>query len=142
MPLELESGRLRIRVTPPDAKIALDDRYVGTGAAEITVPAKHYKLQLDAPDYQPLVTTVDVLPDREVDQPYELHAIPQVGHRQLILYSTIAGGLAGFGGVGVAGNDELTALGAVVGAVGGAAAAYYGTERDVPLGTSSLTITS
>ncbi len=142
VPLARETGKVRIRVTPAEAKIALDNSYVGTGAAEVTIEARHYTLLVDAPDYVPLTVGIDVLPGREVNHPYELQPIAQFGHRQLLLYSGIAGAVVGSAGLGVSGNQTLAGVGTLAGAAGGLVAAYYGTERDVPLGTSSLTITS
>ena len=140
--LERESGKIRIRVTPSETKIALDDRYVGTGMADVTVDARHYTLSLDATDYVPQSFGIDVLPGRELNTPYELQPIPQVGRRQLLVYASIGGAAAGAGSLGITGNQNLTSAGALIGATGGFIGAYYGADRAVPLGTSSITITS
>jgi tetratricopeptide (TPR) repeat protein len=142
VPLEHETGRIRIRVSPPEAKIAIDNSYIGTGVADVSVVAKHYTLSLDANDYVPQSFGIDVLPNRELTTPYELQPVPQVGHRQLLLYGGVAGALAGTAAFSLGDNPGLAAAGFLAGAAGGVTAVYYGTEKDVPLGTSSLTITS
>lgn len=139
--LEPRRGRLRVHVVPEDARLFLDRRQVGTGVYEADLPGGRYALSSESPDYLTDTREVTVLADRDTTINVELTPRPQLGKRQLLGYAAFAGGVAGGTLSGAQGNSFYDFIGVVGGSAAGAAAAYFG-AGDVPLGTSSLTITS
>jgi hypothetical protein len=140
--LEPVKGRLRVRVVPADARLFLDNRQVGTGAYESELPGGRYKLSAEASGRMTVAREIEVFPNRDTPVSFELPPQPQVGRRQLLAYSTIGGTVAGGFLAGASENGGLIVGGIAGGGVAGFLGAYFGTPRDVPLGTSSLTITS
>lgn len=140
--LEPLMGRLRVRVIPADARLFLDKRQVGTGAFETELPGGRYTISGEAPDHVTVQREVEVLPDRDTPVTFELPAQPEFGHQQLLLFSGIAGAAAG-GALALAQNTPAYVIGGIgAGAAAGLFAVYYGTPKDLALGTSSLTVTS
>jgi tetratricopeptide (TPR) repeat protein len=140
--LDPQKGNLRIRVVPADARLFLDNRQVGTGAYEAELPGKRYKLTAEAPGRLAVSREIEVFPERDTPVSFELPPEPQFGRRQLLAYSAIGGSLAG-GFLSAASTNAGVVLGGIgAGAAAGFLGTYFGTPRDVPLGTSSLTITS
>ena len=140
--LEPKRGRLRVHVAPADARLFVDKLQVGTGVYEAEMPGGHYTVSAEAPDFLTDTREVEVLADRDTTINVELTPRPQVGRRQLLAYGTVAGGVAGGTLIGAQSNQFYILLGIGGGFAAGALAAYFGTEKDLPLGTSSLTITS
>jgi hypothetical protein len=140
--LEPKRGRLRVHVAPADARLFVDKLQVGTGVYEAEMPGGHYTISAEAPDYLTDTREVEVLADRDTTINVELTPKPQVGRRQLLAYGTVAGGVAGGTLIGAQSNQLYILLGIGGGFAAGALATYFGTEKDLPLGTSSLTITS
>lgn len=142
IPLEPLKGSVSVQVTPADARLFLDDRFAGIGELDEELPAKKYTLLVEASGRLDQRRIIEVLPGGEQRLQIELAPKPQFGRRQLIAYSTIAGGfvssslLAAFDDTAIAG----------IGSLGGAAAGFLGTylylPDGLPLGTSNLTITS
>lgn len=139
--LEPRRGRLRIHVVPEEARLFVDKRQVGTGVYEADLPGGRYTMSAESPDFLTDTREVAVLADRDTTINVELTPMPQLGKRQLLVYGTVAGGVAGGTLSGAQGNALYDFIGVVGGSAAGAAAAYFG-AGDVPLGTSSLTITS
>ncbi|HEX5058204.1 MAG TPA: tetratricopeptide repeat protein [Kofleriaceae bacterium] len=140
--LEPLKGRLRVRVVPADARLFLDSKQVGAGAYEGELEGKRYTLSAEAPGRISVSREIEVFPNRDTPISFELPPEPQVGRRQLLGYAGIGGAFAG-GFLGAATtNGGLIAGGVGAGAAAGVLGAYFGTPKDVPLGTSSLTITS
>lgn len=140
--LEPLKGRLRVRVVPADARLFVDNRQVGTGAFESELPGGRYKLTAEASGRLSVSREVEVFANRDTPVSFELPPEPQFGRRQLLVYSAIGGSAAG-GFLGAASTNGGLILGGL--AAGGAAGflgTYFGTSKDIPLGTSSLTITS
>src|SRR5207237_5829506 len=106
------------------------------------VATGHYTVTAEAQDRIAETREIDVLPDRDTNVAIELKAEPEVGRIQLLGYAT--GGGAGAGALigGAQSNGTYVLSGFVGGALGGFAAAWYGTPRNIALGTSSLTITA
>jgi hypothetical protein len=130
-----------VHVIPEDARLFVDKRQVGTGVYEADLPGGRYQLSAESPDYLTDTRDVALLADRDTVINVELVPKPQLGKRQLWFYGALAGGVAG-GTLSGAQNSALyDFIGVVGGSAAGAAAAYFG-AGDVPLGTSSLTITS
>jgi hypothetical protein len=140
--LEPLKGRLRVRVVPADARLFLDNKQVGTGAFESELPGGRYKLTAEASGRMVVAREIEVFANRDTPISFELPPQPQVGRRQLLAYSAIGGSIAG-GFLGAASsNDGLVLGGLAAGGAAGFLGTYFGTSRDIPLGTSSLTITS
>jgi hypothetical protein len=133
---------VRVRVVPADARIFLDERAVGTGFYTGALPAKKYPLSVEAPGYVTESREIEILPGREQELSIELEPQPQTGRRQLLAYAAIGGAIAGGTIAGAQKSDNLVGAGIGVGLVTGFFGTFYGTRRDLPLGTSSLTITS
>lgn len=140
--LEPRKGRLRVRVVPANARLFLDQRQVGTGAFETELPGGRYTLTAEAPGRVTVTRDVELLADRDTPIALELPAQPQVGRRQFVGYSTIAGGIAGGTFAGASSEPGIIFAGASAGVAAGFFGSYFITPRDIPLGTSSLTITS
>jgi hypothetical protein len=140
--LEPVKGRLRVRVVPADARLFLDNRQVGTGAYESELPGGRYKLSAEASGRMTVAREIEVFPNRDTPVSFELPPQPQVGRRQLLAYSAIGGTVAGGFLSSASDNGGLILGGIAGGGVAGFLGAYFGTPKDVPLGTSSLTITS
>lgn len=142
--LEPRRGQLRVHVEPEEARLFVDKLQVGTGAYSAEVPGGHYTISAEAPDWVTATREVEVIADSPAPTTVniELAPQPQVGRRQLLAYGTIAGGVAGGTLIGAQSNPYYIVLGVGGGFAAGALAVYFGTDRDLPLGTSSLTITS
>jgi hypothetical protein len=140
--LEPKRGRLRVHVAPEEARLFVNKLQVGTGVYEADMPGGHYTISAEAPDFLTDTREVEVLADRDTTINVELAPAPQTGRRQLLAYGTVAGGVAGGTLIGVQSNPYYIVLGVGGGFAAGALAVYFGTDRDLPLGTSSLTITS
>src|SRR5262249_41553552 len=85
---------------------------------------------------------IEVFAERDTPISFELPPQPQVGRRQLLAYAAIGGAFSGAFLAYASGNAGLTFGGVGAGAGAGFLGAYFGTSKNVALGTSSLTITS
>jgi tetratricopeptide (TPR) repeat protein len=142
-PLELLRGRLKIRTTPPDARILLDGKLVGQGIYDEDLPRGAYEVVVEARGRISDRRRVEVAAGITTEQPIELPPPRENGRLQLVVASGVAG--ATLGGVGLsAGSTNPLVLG--VGSLGAAIAAvaggYFGIPDDYPLGSSSFIITS
>src|SRR5204862_5595574 len=127
---------------PPDARIFLGDRLVGIGHIDVPLEGNTYVVTSEAPDRIADRRRIEVLANQTKRVQVELTAQPQIGRRQLIAFSTVAGAgataslLYTFKNTGLAG----------AGSVGGGAAGFFGSlfllPDDLPLGTSNLTVTA
>src|SRR5262249_28426579 len=115
---------------------------VGTGIYEGQLPGGKYRLYAEADSRVTVSRDFDVLPDKDTPIAMELPPVPQFGRRQLIVYSTIAGGVALGSVSGVSSSGGIVSIGGATGLVAGFVGSYYLVPHDIPLGTSSLTITS
>jgi hypothetical protein len=140
--LEPRKGHLRVRVVPANARLFLDQRQVGTGAFETELPGGRYTLSAEAADHLTTSREIELLADRDTPVALELPPQPQTGRRQFIAYATIAGGIAGGTLAGAQSEPGVVFTGAAIGIGAGFFGSYFITPRDIPLGTSSLTITS
>lgn len=135
-------GQLSVLVTPSDARVFVDDRQVGFGHYDESLPARQYKISAEAPGRKTVTRTVEVLPNRLRRELLELPLTPQTGRRQLIGYAAAAGGVATGGLLYTFSNTGLTGIGSVIGGAAGFAGAYFGLDEHLPLATSNLTITT
>lgn len=135
-------SRLRIRTTPPDARILVNGRMVAQGLYDERLSRDTYDIQVEASGRTPVIKKVE-LGDVDLELPIDLPPPKENGRWQLVIASGVAG--ASLGGVGLsAGSKNPLILGA--GSFGAAAAAvagsYFGIPDDYPLGSSSFIITS
>jgi tetratricopeptide (TPR) repeat protein len=136
-------GRLKFRSIPGDARLFLDKRQVGTGAFDSEMPGGRYTISAEAPDHMTASKVIEVLPEKETSITLELYPEPEFGRKQLLLYGTIGGALsAGLLANATTDNPGIAALSAVGGIGAGFLAVYFGTPKNLALGTSSLTVTS
>lgn len=145
--LEPEKGGLRVRIVPADARLFLqypsgDKLQVGTGAYEARLPGGRYRISGEASGRLTIGKDIEVLPGSDIPVSLDLPPEPQFGRRQLIVYTTLAGGFAGGSIAGASENATAVATGVLAGAGTGFFGAYYAVPHNIPLGTSSLTITS
>ncbi len=140
--LEPKRGKLRVRVIPSNARLFLDHKQVGVGAYEAELEGGRYQLVAEAGDFVTAKREIEVLADHDTPIAFELEPQPQTGRRQFIGYATIAGAIAGGTLAGATSETAVIAVGATVGLGAGFFGSYFVTPRDIPLGTSSLTITS
>jgi hypothetical protein len=140
--LEPKRGRLRVHVNPAEARLFVDKLQVGTGVYEAALPGGKYTISAEAPDFVTSTRDVEVIADRDTTINVDLAPVPQVGRRQLVAYATLAGGVAGGTLIGAQSNGLYDVIGVGGGMAGGFLAAYFAADERVPLGTSSLTITS
>jgi hypothetical protein len=143
VPLVVEKGRLSIQVTPSDARLYVDDRYVGTGRFDEDLAGNTYTISAEAPGHVRATRKVQVIQKRTQRELIDLEEIPQTGRRQLIIAAGAGAAYAG-GALLFGVNNDGKIFGPGAFAVGGAglAGAYFGLRDDLPLATSNLTITS
>jgi hypothetical protein len=141
VPMLPVKGRVHVRVVPGDAKLYLDKKPMGTGSFEAELPSGRYPLLAEAGDHVTVQRDIEVLPERDTEIAFELPATPEYGRTQLLAYGTVAAGVASSLLAGVQTDPIYNVLALGSGVAGGFVGIYYGTPRDLPLGTSSLTIT-
>lgn len=134
-------GHLNIIAIPADARIFLDDKFVGIGHFSQDEPAKNYEISVEAPNFTTDKRKVAVLPKKVLRETIELSPEPQTGRIQAITYATLGGGLAGAGLFEAGDNNIAAGIGLLAGAGGGFLASVFLLPQDLPLGTSSLSIT-
>jgi hypothetical protein len=141
--LQRKKGTLAVQVTPADSRIFLDDRLVGIGRfVDTELPAKRYVITSERQGRITERREVEVLANQVKRVQVELTVTPQFGRRQLIVFSTLAGGAA-TGALLYAFNEtSISGIGVFVGAGAALAGTYLYLDDDVRLGTSNLTITS
>ena len=135
-------GHVSLTTIPADARIFLDDKFVGIGRFASDLPAKTYKLSVESPGRITETRTLAVLPNKVIRQPVELYDAPQTGRYQAITYATVGTGVATAALLKGTNNDIAAAVGLIAGAGAGFFGSTYGLREDLPLGTSSLTITT
>ena len=140
--LEPKRGKLRVRVFPSNARLFLDQKQVGIGSYEAELQGGRYQLVAEAGDYLTATREIEVLADHDTPIAVELEPQPQTGRRQFLGYATVAGAIAGGTLAGATSEPAVITVGATVGLGAGFFGSYFVTPRDIPLGTSSLTITS
>lgn len=138
--LQRERGRLTVQVVPGNARLFLDDRFVGIGRYEADLPGDSYTLLVEAPGRIAERRKIEVKPRQTERVVVELSEVPQSGRTQLLIY----GGVAGTAALGsaVAGlSEEAVTVGIFGGLLVGSVAGYLAIPERIPLGTSSLAIT-
>ena len=138
--LERERGRLLVQAVPGNARLFLDDRFVGIGRYEADLPGDDYTLLVEATDRISERRRIEVKPKQTERVVVELPPRPQSGRSQLLAYSAVAGSVVIIGSLGTA-SDGVAAIAAGSGLVIGGVAGYLAIPDDIRLGSSSLAIT-
>ncbi len=140
--LEPLRGRVRISASPATARIFVDDKLVGIGNYSDNLPIGTYRVTVEGAGRATVTRAAEVQADRPTDLSIELPDKPRSGRRELLVASTLGGGI--FGGTAfttVFGQDTTGAsLGGTLGLGVGFAGAYFGADDDVSVGTSSYLI--
>jgi len=142
VPLVAQKGRLAMQVDPPEARIFIGDRYVGTGTIDISLEGNTYVVTTEAPDRITDKRKIEVLASSVKRVQLELSPKPQLGRRQLIVFSTAAGAASTAAMLYAFQNTGLAGLGSLAGGAAGFAGSTFLLPEDLSLGTSNLTITS
>jgi hypothetical protein len=150
-------GHLKIQTVPGDARIFLaggpsattdgppgsvDKRLVATGVYDTDLPGGKYSVSVEAQDRQTVTKEIEVIPDKDTNLSIDLPSEPEFGRKQLLAYATVAGGVAASLIAGTQDNSTIITASAIGGIGAGFLGVYYGTDRNLALGTSSLTVTS
>jgi PEGA domain len=135
-------GHLRVRTNPGDARIFVDNRLVATGIYDVEVQGAKYHLSVEAQDHETVEKDIEVVPDKDTTIQIDLPHEPEFGRKQLLVYGTIAAPIAAGLIAGATKDQNVISLSVVGGGVAGFFGVYYGTDRKLALGTSSLTVTS
>ncbi|MEO7729478.1 MAG: hypothetical protein ABIY55_00790 [Kofleriaceae bacterium] len=142
VPLVAQKGRLSMQVRPPDARIFIGDRFVGIGHVDVALEGNTYVVTTEATDRITDKRQIEVHANQVKRVWVELTAQPQLGRRQLIVFSTAAGALSAGLLLNAFQNTGLAGLGSVAGGGAGLAGSLFLLPDDLPLGTSNLTVTS
>jgi tetratricopeptide (TPR) repeat protein len=142
VPLVPLKGRLTMQVVPPDARIFIGDRLVGIGHIDTALEGNTYVITSEAPDRITDRRRIEVLANQTKRVQVELTARPQIGRRQLIAFSSIAGAGAGASLLYAFQNTGLSGVGLVGGGAAGFVGSVFLLPDNLPLGTSNLTVTS
>ena len=149
-------GHIKIQTVPGDARIflaggvaadaaapgAMDKRLVATGVYDTDLPGGKYTVSAEAQDRQTVTKEIEIIPDKDTNLSIELPSEPEFGRKQLLAYATVGGGVAASLIAGTQDNSTIIAASAIGGIGAGFLGVYYGTDRNLALGTSSLTVTS
>jgi hypothetical protein len=134
-------GHLKVQTVPGDARIFLDKRLVASGIYDVEIQGAKYHLSIEAQDHETVEKDIEVVPDKDTNLSIELPHEPEFGRKQLLVYGTLSGGVAA--GLIAGGQDSTLISLSTIGGIGaGFFGVYYGTPRNLALGTSSLTVTS
>lgn len=140
--LEPLKGTLSVQVTPADARLFLGKLYVGVGSYTAVLPSAKYQISAESPGRQRAEIELEVLPGKTKRELVELEAIPETGRRQLIVAAAVAGGVSAGALLFAFNQTSISGVGSVLGVGAGLAGSFFTVPRDLPLGTSNLTITS
>jgi hypothetical protein len=140
--LEPKKGTLRVTASPSSARIFVDDRLASIGQYVDELPIGKHRVTVEAPGRTPATREFEIGASRTTDLRIELAKPPRSGRKELIIASTLAGGVYG-GGVFTRLFGEKTTqatLGAAVGFGLGFAGGYLGVPEGIRVGTSSFVI--
>jgi hypothetical protein len=142
VPLVPLKGRLTMQVVPPDARIFIGDRLVGIGHIDTLLEGNTYVITSEAPDRITDRRRIEVLANQVKRVTVELTPLPQIGRRQLIAFSSVAGAGAGASLLYAFQNTGLSGAGLLGGGAAGFVGSVFLLPDNLPLGTSNLTVTS
>lgn len=140
--LDPKKGTARVITEPAGARIFIDQKLVAIGSYVDQLPIGTYELTVEARDRQPDSRTLEITAGRTSTVRVELEAPPRSGRRELLIASTVGGGIWGASAFGtIFGNDSTySSLGGLVGLGIGFGGGYYGVPRDIGVGSSSYLI--
>lgn len=141
--LPRQKGQLSILSVPDGGRISVDNRVVGNGSVTMDVVAGDYQVHVEAPGRVSVDRIVTVLPKKENRLVVELPPTPETGRTQLLPGLALGGLIVGYGvdAVTTSQGTDISIGYSLLGLSLAAGAAYLAVPRDIPLGTSSLTIT-
>src|SRR6185436_6438254 len=93
--LSQQRGHLRIRATPPDARIFIDDGVVGAGSWDGQLVAGRYDIRVEAPGFVTQKKTIAIAPLGEEQESISLEPTPSSGRLDLVIAGGVAGALGG-----------------------------------------------
>lgn len=142
--LEPKKGELAITTVPDTARVFIDKKLVGVGKFAGEMPIGTYTVELEADGREPTVKEVEVTEDNTTSITIELDKKPKSGRRELLIAGALGGLTWGGGAFATIFGQETTAasLGGLFGLGVGFAGAYFGTPRDITVGSSSYIIGS
>ncbi|CAJ37272.1 hypothetical protein RCIX2146 [Methanocella arvoryzae MRE50] len=77
--MQISTGTITIDAMPADARIYLNDQYIGTGIVNIPrAPAGKYKYKIVRDEYQSETGSFDLIPGREVSKSFDMVAVPSL----------------------------------------------------------------
>lgn len=141
IPLRRQVGHLSVQIIPGNARLFLDDRFVGIGRYEADLPGDTYTLLVESSDRIAERRKIEVKPQQTERVVVQLAPKPQSGRTQLLVYAPVASGLVLGGALAGASSDSVASIAALGGLAIGGVAAYVALPEDIALGTSSATIT-
>jgi hypothetical protein len=139
-PLSRERGHLSVQAIPGNARLFLDDRFVGIGRYEADLPGDDYTLLVESADRISERRKIEVKPRQTERVVVQLPPRPQNGRLQLLVFAPFATGVV-LGGSLANASDSVAAIGSTAGLAIGGVAGYIAIPDDIPLGTSSAAIT-
>lgn len=141
--LQPKKGSLQIVVVPSNARIFVNKSWVALGTYIEQVPIGNYDIHVEADGRLPKDQRVEVTEGNRTTVAVKLEELPRSGRTELIIASTTAGLVLGFGlGLYSEEEGEIAALTSVLGLGVGFSGSYLGIPRDIPVGTSSYIIGS
>lgn len=140
--LEPKKGTLRVITDPPNARIFIDRRLVGIGNYVERLAIGEHEVTVESDNREPATRKVEITDGRTANLTIKLDKEPASGRRQLLVASTLGGGLFGsatFATVFGEGGFEAS-LGGLLGLGIGFGGGYFGVPRDISVGRSSYVI--
>ncbi len=140
--LEPKKGTLRVTANPGSARVFVDDRLAAIGQYVDKLPIGKHRVTVEATGRTPATRDFEITAGRTTDLRIELAKPPRSGRKELIIASTVAGGIYGGGAFTQLFGEKTTqaTLGAVVGFGLGFAGGYLGVPEGIRVGTSSYII--
>ncbi|MBK9035363.1 MAG: PEGA domain-containing protein [Myxococcales bacterium] len=140
--LEPRRGRLRVQTVPGDARILIDDLFVGAGLFDGEVDLGPHTIDVDQPGWNPAHQTIEVTEQAPADASIALTR-PPASARWLAIGGTTAFGTYIGSSVGaIIGGDNAAAGAGLGGLVAGAVGGYVLVPEDIHQGTASLLLTA
>ena len=142
--LKPQRGTLQILARPSDARIFINQQLVGVGRFIGERPIGAYRITAEARGRHTETTTAEVRAGERTSAQLVLQAKPKSGRRQLLIASTLGGGLIGGGTLASIFEQGTTeaAFGSLLGLGIGFAGGYFGVSGDITVGSSSYIIGS
>ena len=141
--LHRKQGSVRVVTQPSTARIFLDQKLVAIGSYVERLPIGQHTITVEAREREPATRTIEVTANQTTNLRIELEKQPKSGRRELLVASTIAGGIYGGGAFATLFSDSdptFKALASLAGFGVGFAGAYLGVPNRISVGQSSYLI--